>query len=68
MGKAAWLVFGVGLVVAIYTVTPTAQAEAAKLWAVLGELAGEWRTLLVIAVVLVALAWVLMKVLDRKYG
>lgn len=68
MGKAAWLVFWVGLVVAIYFNSPTVQAEVALLWAALGELASEWRTLLVTAVVLFVLALGLRWVLDKKYG
>lgn len=68
MGKAVWLVFWVGLVIAIYFNSPTVQAEVAKLWAVWVELAGEWRTLLVIAVVLFVLALGLRWVLDKFYG
>lgn len=67
MGKAAWLVFWVGLTVAIYFNSPTVQAEVALLWVALGELASEWRTLLVTAVVLFVLALGLRWVLDKKY-
>lgn len=53
--------------IAAYTVSPALRIEFGRLWVVLGELAAEWRTLLVILVVLVGLTWGLVKVLDRKY-
>lgn len=66
-GRVLACLIGVAFVVYVYTISPTVQAEFAQLWAVWVELAGEWRTLLVIGIVLVVLALGLVKVLDRIY-